>query len=779
MRIKALRLSWFRGAAANAHLDLTGRSMVVYGANGSGKSSFVDALEYVLNDGRIQHLAHEYSGKNQERAVLNTHKPEGQPGEVSITFSDDSSLSVSIAPLGTHSISGAGKQHVAGWDYRRTVLRQDEVSRFVHSTKGEKYSVLLPLLGLSHLETTAENLRQLGVAVLKQSGAKEAAGALKTSKAQFSSVFGTSAVVSAKDAIHTLCLTFVQDQHEHSPIACCTLVERALDKRLQDAAALQRMQVSVEELGSLEIRQNITKVRTAAATLARSAGKVVQARLEVLRSTASYLARVGPEETVRCPACGTVIVKIEMDKHVAAEMMLLDTTIREVKEHRTHCAKLGETVRRGIELCRSVPIRTWAVSQGVAIVATLDAAIQLSSLSEVVEEHELQSIEQRLIPVVVAAASAAAFLPPPAAELARAKEQLLSARSLLSSELAVAASRRGEELAAFIKGREAEVREEIRTKSGKVIKDISGDVQRMWQMLHPGEPIENVCLRVPGDTDKAIDISLKFYGKELESPRLTLSEGYRNSLGLCVFLAMAARDPSGDRPIILDDVIVSLDRGHRGMIAQLIQVEFSARQILLLTHDRDWYADLRHQLPAKEWQFGALLPYRGPEEGISWSKRTATFDEARALATTRPAAAANEARKVMDMELALYVDKLGLELRFLRGEKNDRRGAHEFLEKLISQGKMSYKRRDSSTQNYVVNSDAITDFEAADRLLMSWGNRGSHSEDVENSEAEKLIDACAAAVASLQCTICAKPVSFAEIKADGAMQCQCGTLRWK
>ena len=30
--------------------------MVVYGLNGSGKSSFVDAVEYVLKDGKIGHL---------------------------------------------------------------------------------------------------------------------------------------------------------------------------------------------------------------------------------------------------------------------------------------------------------------------------------------------------------------------------------------------------------------------------------------------------------------------------------------------------------------------------------------------------------------------------------------------------------------------------------------------------------------------------------------------------------------------------------------------------
>ena len=47
------------------------------------------------------------------------------------------------------------------WDYRQTVLRQSEVSDFIHDTKGNKYSALLPLFGLHNLEIAAENLRQL------------------------------------------------------------------------------------------------------------------------------------------------------------------------------------------------------------------------------------------------------------------------------------------------------------------------------------------------------------------------------------------------------------------------------------------------------------------------------------------------------------------------------------------------------------------------------------------------------------------------------------------
>ena len=67
MHIETIGLSWFRAAADNVVMDTGSKSVVIYGANGSGKSTFPDAIEYLVADGRIEHLAHEYSGHRQEK----------------------------------------------------------------------------------------------------------------------------------------------------------------------------------------------------------------------------------------------------------------------------------------------------------------------------------------------------------------------------------------------------------------------------------------------------------------------------------------------------------------------------------------------------------------------------------------------------------------------------------------------------------------------------------------------------------------------------------------
>ena len=85
MRIKTISLSWFRGAGNRAILNTDLKNVVVYGSTGSGKSSFSDAIEYVVTKGKIIHLMHEYSGSRQEKGIINTHAPAGMNPTICIT----------------------------------------------------------------------------------------------------------------------------------------------------------------------------------------------------------------------------------------------------------------------------------------------------------------------------------------------------------------------------------------------------------------------------------------------------------------------------------------------------------------------------------------------------------------------------------------------------------------------------------------------------------------------------------------------------------------------
>jgi hypothetical protein len=781
MRIKAIQLSWFRGAAVKDSLKLGCKSMVVYGENGSGKSSFVDAVEYVLNGGKIKHLAHEYSGKRQEKAIPNTHMPEGEKTALSIKFKDDSELLVEIKPDGSSKSSGAEAIAMGTWDYQRTVLRQDELAAFICHTKGEKYSALLPLLGLQPMEVAAENLRQLAKSIEQQPKITEVKAALRQVETKRKATFGADSdedILKKIEGLHSqYCAgeVAVADALSH-----CNALEAAINTRILLSSGDQRRYIALQSAAELDVKGHLEAVRKASMKLADAVEPLIAEKLEVLQSTTAFVTKLADQEEVKCPSCGRSIPVDVFKAHVDAERKSLQEILQTFNTRKANLATLSDSVKSLKSSLGMADAKPWrdelskgAFSDNLAYLDEIDA----EALRATCTEEQLKAIQGKLLPLVEAAAAASQSVPPDVQQLSADKLTVEIGKAAIQAKEQAAAASRADSLLSFISSLEQGVREEIRERCQTVMDEISADIQAMWSILHPGEPIKDVHLYVPKDEDKAIDIGLKFHDVKQDSPRLTLSEGYRNSLGLCIFLAMAKREGDKDRPLFLDDVVVSLDRNHRGMIAEVLEKDFSKRQVVILTHDREWYTELHHQIDGKKWDFGALLPYETPSIGIRWSHKATTFGDARAYLKEHPASAGNDARKIMDVELALIAERLRIRLPYLRAEKNDHRMAHDFLERLVADGKKCFQMK--LDEDYVCCSDAIDALEKADCLLVSWANRASHSFDLVRSEADKLIDACEKALLFFECSSCGKNTWFSDAGGPEFVQCQCGKIRWR
>lgn len=782
MRIKAIQLSWFRGAADPVSIEPNCKSMVVYGVNGSGKSSFVDAVEYVLNDGKIGHLAHIYSGKRQEKAIPNTHKPQGRKIELRIKFKDNSELKTEITQDGSPTSSGAEAVAMPSWDYRRTVLRQDEVGEFIHDTKGGKYSALLPLLGLHHMEVAVENLRQLAKSVTEQSKLREIKVMLKQVETKRKATFGTDSDEQILAKISKLHAMYCTDKViTTDALSRCKELKTALDTRIAGSSADQRRHIALQGAAELDLEGHVGAVRSACVKLAGAAEPLIAQRLDVLHSTGVFVDKLGDEKEVKCPACGQLVAVDAFQAHVEAEQERLQEFIEVFEMRKAAIGTLCDTVKSLKANLGKADVKSWQEDE-IAKGTLADNFVQLNEINAEAlrvscSEEDLKTFEGKLLPLICAAASASKDAPPDAQQLSTDTQMVEAGKAVIAAIEQAGTAAHADALVSFINSSEKGVREEVRLRSQKVIDEIAAAMKRMWAILHPDEAIEDVRLYLPKDTDKAIEIGLSFYGVDQESPRLTLSEGYRNSLGLCIFLAMAKREADKDRPLFLDDVVISLDRNHRGMIVEVLEKEFGGQQVVILTHDREWYTELRQQLDDKNWVFKALLPYETPDLGIRWSHKTTTFDDARALLKERPDSAGNDARKIMDVEFALIAERLQIRLPYLRADKNDKRMAHDFLERFIADGKKCFQKKVGT--DYDVHTDAIEAFDNADRLLVSWANRASHNIDVVAPEASKLIDTCEKALSFFKCPSCDKGVGFSNADVSEWVQCQCGQIRWR
>ena len=785
MRIKSIQLAWFRGAADPISLEPDCKSMVVYGLNGSGKSSFVDAVEYVIKDGAIFHLSHEYSGSHNVKAISNTHKPQDRMTELSIKFQNESVLKTEIKQNGSSTTTGAEEVAMRTWQYRQTVLRQDEVAAFIRDRKADKYSALLPLFGLDQMEVAADNLRKLTIAMESESNLANLKAQITQVQARQKEVFGADSYDQMLKTIGDLHGEYCPESAKtHDAMIRCNELVTAIDMRLAQFSAELKRHMVLQELAKADLQGRIVAVRDASVKLARVVEPLIVEKLEVLQASSAFVDKVGKEQDVDCPACGQAIHVADFNEHVKIELEGLRKINDIIAGRKKATGTLCDTVRTMKANLRKPDLKSWrdtlATGPLAGGFAYLDG-MDLEKLRTECDDEDLQSLQNQLLPLISAAATDSKDAPPEVQAFSTVKGKAETVKSVIAvRDLAVTVAR-VEALIKFITELVKGIREEIRRSAQEIIDDISTDIRVMWEILHPGEPIEDVRIYLTPDADKAIDISLKFHGVEQDSPRITLSEGYRNSLGLCIFLALAKRVVDNDRPLFLDDVVVSMDRSHRGQVLELLKKEFSERQVVILTHDRVWYTEMRQQLEGNHsWNFKTLLPYETPDIGIRWSNKTTTFDEARAQINERPDSAGNDARKIMDVELSLIAERLRIRLPYLRSERNDMRMAHEFLLRLVADGKKCFEKREGNS--FTVHEDAIEAWGEADRLLISWANRGSHTHDLSRQEAIKLIDSCEKAIEFFKCSSCPDTPKFvwsAEVTARKRLQCPCGGLRWQ
>jgi energy-coupling factor transporter ATP-binding protein EcfA2 len=769
MRIKSICLKWFRGAADEICLETKDKSVVIYGANGAGKSCFADALEYITHDSRVGHLSHEYSGKKQEKALSNTSIPSDQCATVRLVLADDTQLEVEIDSKGNSTFAGVPSDDPREWNYRRTILRQDEVSHFISQTKTDKYSALVPLLGLEGLEITAANFRNLAKRVEQESGVKLQNSYIAGVAGRRAEVESTETLDRQIDALHS---RYCEGSATEDFASKATEVFQAVLRKIQHSSREQRCHVILQQIASLETLADAEIIRRCNGELVSSLETHVEQRIGILENIMTLLG-ASADENLLCPACGTELSAADFRRHVDDEERRLRELSVLFAERRMAIGRLCDTLTTLKNTLRSGDIEDWRTELDQTHLENVEK-LDIQALRQRWDEEDLVSVLVSAQTIIKSAKDAELNAPADSSKLAadhKIAELAVEVSRAVAAHTDVLAV---EQLLKLLKDTEQSIRDQIRESSQSIMTAISTDVQSFWGILHPDVPIEAVRLHVP-DADKAIDIHLKFYGKEQDSPRLTLSEGFRNSLGLCIFLAMVKHEAQPDRPLILDDVIVSLDRDHRGMVAELLEQEFREYQVIILTHDREWYSELKYLLDQNRWIRKELSPYSTPSDGIRWANTQTTFAAARAHLHARPDSAANDARKIMDTELSMLAEKLKLKLQFVRGDRNDQRMAHEFLEGIISLAKKSLLTNIGGS--YAAHQTAIDALEKADPYLLAWGNRGSHSFSLTESEARKLIDICETAIGVFACASCKRNIWY--LANDKFMQCECGQIRWK
>lgn len=124
-----------------------------------------------------------------------------------------------------------------------------------------------------------------------------------------------------------------------------------------------------------------------------------------------------------------------------------------------------------------------------------------------------------------------------------------------------------------------------------------------------------------------LNFEVDFYGRSMNPPHALHSEGHQDSMGLCLYLALAEELTKDIIDlVILDDVMMSVDSDHRQRACQILSKMFPNRQFLITTHDKTWARQLQDEgviTPESKIEFVDWSIENGPKinrESDMWAK---------------------------------------------------------------------------------------------------------------------------------------------------------------
>ena len=580
--LTAIEVEGFRGIGPPTTLTIDpgpGLTLVV-GRNGSGKSSFSEALEMTLlgtnqrweqrvkvwRDG-WQNLHHRHT----RVAARFTVDGRRQPLEVARVWKegdgvDASTLYIDGRPASAETLGWA--QHLAGYP---PLLSHNELEHALDREQSKLYDALAAILGLGDLAAAQEVLREARLG--RERAAKAARDALPELRALLERTEDErAAVVLSALATNAWDLDVVAGTVDGTAASD----ERSVLRKLHDLAGLpvldrERLTTAISDLRDAHAAAE--KLRGTDAGRAHELASLLQRALEVH----------GHAESETCPICGTEGVltyewRVTARDHVKA-------LLAEAEAVRAAQAALADTIRRARQLIITTPpaIRDGA-GAGVDVAPALDLWDTWARVSAEDDAIALATHLENHGPALIAGV----------AELRRAataeRERLERAwRPAADAILAWLPSglraRDAEGEIARLKEAERWLRDAHDEIRDDRFRPIAGAVQENWTELRQDSNVSLGDLRLRGAAaQRRLSLDVKVDGED-GSALGVMSQGELNCLALSLFLPRASMPESPFRFVVIDDPVQAMDPAKVAGLATVLSRAAKERQVIVLTHD--------------------------------------------------------------------------------------------------------------------------------------------------------------------------------------------------
>ncbi|HUW07521.1 MAG TPA: hypothetical protein VMW01_14835 [Williamwhitmania sp.] len=712
-KIKNITITGIRGIRKSIFLPLNEKSVLLYGDNGTGKSSISDAIEWFYQD-KVSHLSG--SEIDLKDALRNSNQKESETSSIAISynrnaidntknlFSKRGKLISEISNL-----SDDFQKYYSASQSENLLLRYQFLRDFIDQTKGDKLKYLSDIIGFSDVTKTKDVLRKVFNSLKSEIKTQNFEAQINNEKQTLIAKIG--AAVSQENNLFEIINEIIEPLKIGITVHSIEDIDKVLNhikkpantKQLSELQFLENTNKTLSTLkGEISfIDEEYKKYFIEFNKIAEDVQSIMQTFLaELLKSGETVITKKFHKED-SCPLClqqknldelkEDIQRRLREIEESSKKKVVFDNTKKSVADiiierlkrldFTANNALLNEAENENIKnaisslsdkLSEYLKSANEKVTSGnklpannILILTENDFKVQelINTRFEVIQSAIKNDKSTELYANISAAKDA--FLKIKRFEKDRSKlEYQKNSLELIFNEFV---KRQKEGLESFIN-------------------TFSTYINDYYEFMNPDEQFHEIRIVTIGEDDElnGITIEYKYNDTWVSPPQKYFSESHLNCFGISFFLASVIAFNNENNFIVLDDVISSFDSTHRKRFADLLFEKFANYQFIILTHETEWYNYVQQLAKRKGWIIGEIKWTES--KGAHLEEKPSDLKEyiERELANSSVETLGNPIRKYLEAKLKDICLNLDVKVSFRLNDVNEKRMPDELLNELKS-----------------------------------------------------------------------------------------------
>ncbi len=800
-KIKAIKINGLRGVREPLTLDLNKKSILVYGDNGTGKSSVTDSFEWFFYD-KIEHLSNEEIGRRKGRdALRNIFIPETEDSFIELTFDEsklDSKKSIdsSLKSFNSNETDDF-KKFIASSFSERLILRYRDLVQFIIAGKTDKLKELQNIIGFSEVQNIRDLLKRNGARIARNIKSANYDNLKNVQQSTILENLGQNAYTDeqlfdgANELVKPLKLGIEIKSRQDINIVLKKIESKEDSELLNQINFYTKIKESVAQIeGNVDnIYNSYSTFYDSFNALKKAPEKVKNLQLlSLLQEGKSVLTKDVVEDDY-CPLCLQEKSKIDLIQDLNLRIEELELLNKEKEQVDNNSKDLQNSIKPNISAIEGLLTEKLFEKEEYSKLKETVEEIKISlnnhldeskkELTEKLADKEKIKLDKKGVEELTSE------LVKTIKKLTESKEANLKFKTytkLFQSAKAYVEYLKIEKEQNVLANQQAtfELLYEDFIKRQEEALNVfltmfSNDINDFYTTMNPNEKVEDIKLVPLKKNDELVGITIEysFFNETHTPPIAYLSESHINCLGLSFFLASVKAFNKESKFFVLDDVISSFDRSHRYRFAQLLTTRFSDYQVILLTHEKEFFELVSSEVKSKGWILNNFKWTKDDGTGIERGIADIKDRIKKKIEDKNTDGLGNDIRVYTERVMKRVALEIEAKVAYRNNDINEKRMAPELLDAV--QSKLTKASKELKEKANIPKIKGMP---------MFIGNTTSHDNSFQESieDLEAIWEDVKGLIHNFYCSDCDKFLSFKFYdNVENKIRCGCGSLKfdWK